>query len=209
MAEEDKEIIKRPEDNLTKIEQEELTKYRRSDGYAPLAASTAVRLYQLFLLGHSCEEIVRTNDNRFPLGMVVDARIRHDWDRRRTEYIDRLYEEAGSMVRQRQVESAMFLGDMLAAAHAEYGPKFQKFIQSRDPKDLPPEFKIDTPTKYKMVIDGLMKITGQDKKDAAGAAVQVIGNNVMLQESGSKTVTSQEGFDILKQLERLDSEKVK
>lgn len=203
------ELVKKDEDTLTATEQTELTKYRRQADYAPLATATAIRMYQLYLLGHSCEDIVRANDNKFSLGMIVDARLRHEWDRRRDEYIDRLYDEAGDLVKQRQIESAIFLGDMLAAAHTEFGAKLQKYIQTRDPADLPDTFRVDSITKYKMVVDAIMRVTGQDKKDVPGAAVQVIGNNVTLQEAPSKKVTSQQSFDILRALEQMDANEKK
>lgn len=199
------ELAKRPEDALTPFEQEELTKARRTDGFAPISSLVAVKMYQLFLLGHTCEEIVRANDHKFSLGMVLDARIRHEWDRRREGYLDKLYEEAGNLVKQRQVESAFFLGDMLAAAHAEYGTKLQKFIQTRDPADLPETFKVDSITKYKMVVDALVLVTGQDRKKTPGAQVQVIGNNVTLQEAPKKAMTGEEGFNILRALEQMDA----
>lgn len=197
------EIIKKPEEDLTVTEQEELQKWRRSPTFAPISTVIAVRMYQLYLLGHTCEEIVHANENHFTLGMVLDARIRHEWDRRREEYLDVLYAEAGTIVKQRQIEGAIFLGDMLAAAHAEYGPKLQKFIQTRDPNDLPDTFRVDSITKYKMVVDAIMKITGQDKKEVPGAAVQVIGNNITLESK--KPMTGQEGFNLLRAMDQLDA----
>lgn len=198
-------IAKKPEDALTQTEADSLTKWRRASDYAPLATVTAIKMYQLYLLGHTCDEIVKSNENKFSLGMVVDARMRHDWDRRRAEYIDKLYNEAGDIVKQRQMESALFLGDMLAAAHVEFGEKMQKYIQTRDPADLPANFRLDSITKYKMAIDGLMRVTGQDKKEASGAAVQVIGNNVTLQEAPNKKLDPKQSLDLLRVLEQIDS----
>jgi hypothetical protein len=196
------EIVKRPEDSLSVSEQEELHRWRRGKETAPLALSTAFRMYQLFLLGHSCEEIARSNEGRFPLGMILDSRLRHEWDKRRAEYLDKLYSEAGEMLRQRQVESAAFLGDMLAAAHAEIQPQLQKFIQTRDVNDLPNTFRADSITKYKMIVDALMKVTGQDRKEG-GAAVQVIGNNVTVGEKSQKAPLS--GSDALALLRAFDT----
>jgi hypothetical protein len=201
------EIVKRPEDALTAVEREEWQKWRRT-ATAPLSPAVAVRLYELFLLGHSCDDIVRANENKFPLGMVLDARLRHEWDRRREAYLERLYSEAGENVRQRQVESAVFLTDVLAAAHVEHGDKLKKFLQTRDPKDLPDVFKVTSITTYKMVIDSLMKVTGQDKKPGdTGPAVQVIANNATLNEAPKKGLTGQDALSVLKAFEQMDKKK--
>lgn len=196
------------EPNLTEWEFEQYSKWRRSKDTSPLAISTALKMYEMFLLGHSCEEIYRANDQKFPLGMILDARLRYEWDRRRSAYLDQLFGEVGIAVKQRQVEGAMFLGDVLAAAHQQFGDKVKKFLQTKDPNDLPAELKVTSITTYKMVIDALMKITGQDQKGGGNAtpAVQVIGNNVTLQEAPKKKLGSSQAFDLLKELERLDQE---
>lgn len=199
------EIIKRPEDGLSVLEKEELTKFRRS-GSAPLALSTALKMYELFLLGKSCEEIMRANDSRFPLGMILEARIRYDWDKRREAYIESLFTETTGLVKQRQLESAVFLGDLVAAAHKQFGSKIQKFIQSGDVADLPSDFKVTSITSYKMVVDAFMKITGMDQKQKGDekAGVNVIANNVTLQEQPKTPMVGQDALSILKGLEQLD-----
>lgn len=199
-------IDKPPDDGLTVLEREEWQKWRRSNDPSPLAASTALKMYELFLLGHSCEEIVRSNENRFPLGLVVDARMRYKWDRRRDEYLNKLFNDAGDIVRQRQIEGAVFLGDVLAAAHKQYGGQLRKFMQTGDVKDLPDQFKADSITKYKMIVDALTKITGQDKKDAPTItpAVQVIGNNVTLAEQPKGAMDSQDALTLLRLLDDKD-----
>lgn len=199
-------LAPKPEDILTPFESEQLAKWKRSKDLAPLSPIVAVRMYELFLLGHSCEEIFRANEQKFPLGMILDARLRHDWDRRRDAYIESLYNEAGNSVKQRTVESAMFLGDLLAAAHIQHGDKLRKFIQTKDVNDLPDELKIDTITKYKMVIDAFKFVTGQADQKGGTPAVQVIGNNVTLQEQPKqKAQTSgQDALSILKALDQLD-----
>lgn len=203
------ELAKRPEEGLTTFEREEWMKWKRSPSAAPLAISTALKMYELYLLGHSCDEIYRANENRFPLGLIIDARVRFEWDKRREAYLNGLFSEAGNAVKQRQIESAMFLGDVLAAAHKQHGDKFKKFLQTGDVKDLPDEFKITSITMYKMAVDALMKVTGLDQKtkNSDGPSVQVIANNATLNEAGAqkKTGTSgEDAFTILKRLSQLD-----
>lgn len=201
--------IVKTEPNLTEWEFEQYSKWRKSKDTSPLALSTALKMYEMFLLGHSCEEIFRANDQKFPLGMILDARLRYEWDKRRSAYLDQLFGEVGVAVKQRQVEGAMFLGDVLAAAHQQFGDKVKKFLQTKDPNDLPAELRVTSITTYKMVIDALMKITGQDQKGGAGGTntpVQVIGNNITLQEAPKKRMQSAQAFDVLKELEKLDQD---
>lgn len=191
---------KKPEDALTVMESEALYKWRRGEDTTPLSPFVAVKMYELFLLGHTCEEIVRSNDNKFALGLVVDARLRHNWDSRREAYLEQLYAEAGTAVKQRQVEGAVFLSDMLAAAHKEYGAKFHKYLQTGDAKDLDDRMKISSITQYKMVIDGLKAITGQDKK-AAPAEAPVVNINV---PAAPEITTPTEAHNIIDMLNALD-----
>lgn len=204
------ELAKRPEDGWTEYEQEELKKWRRSSkDPAPLALSTSLKMYELFLIGHNCEEIGRANDGKFPLGMILDARLRYQWDRRRDAYVEQLYNEAGNVVKQRQIESALFLGDLLAASHKQHGDQLKKFLQTGDPKDLPDDLKVTSITTYKMAVDALMKVTGQDGKGGKGDSplVQVIANNVSTGEPQKKGTTGADAFTILKTLEQIDTKK--
>jgi hypothetical protein len=197
------ELAKKPEDSLTESEREELFKWRRTADAAPLALSLSVRMYELFLLGHSCDAIAKANDNRFPLGMILDARVRHQWDKHRDEEVSRLLKDVGTVVRQRQAEGAMFLGDLLASAHLQFGQQLRKFIQTRDPKDIPDQFRVDSLTKYKMVLHALELIIGTDDKKSA-PSVQVFTQNATLQEGGSKKLTPDDAFKFLEALDQED-----
>lgn len=206
-------LVKKPEDNLTPIEREAYDKWRRGNDTSPLSPVVALKMYELFLLGHSCEEIVRANENKFPLGMVINARLMHDWDRRRQAYLDSMYEEAGKVVRQRQIEAALFLGDALAVAHKEFGQKFRAYLQTGDDKIIKDiGLKVTSITSYKMLVDAFMKVTGQEKngKDSAPLVQMNINGGSATVTDGKKatTVTGQDAFNLLRSLEVIDATEV-
>jgi hypothetical protein len=196
-----------PDDRLSEREQRELWLWKRGKDTAPLALSTALKMYELFLLGHSCEEIARANENRFSLGLILDARIRHNWDERRRAHLDHIYNDVGELVRQRQTESAVFLGDILAVAHKEYGNKFRKYLQSGDPNDLDNDMKVTSITTYKRTVEALMKVTGQDRpsKDSA-TLVQVNADNVTMSAGPQKQLQGEQAHSLIRLLDEFDKE---
>lgn len=202
-------LATRPEDNLTVMEREAYDKWRRGTDTTPLSPVVALKMYELFLLGHSCEDIARANENKFPLGMVVNARIVHDWDRRRSAYLDKMYEDAGNVIRQRQIESAFFLSDVMAVAHKQFGQKLRTYIQTGDESVLKGiDLKVTSLTTYKMAIDALMKVTGQEKPGKDGAPLVQINTGgapaTVTDKSGNTVTTGEDAFTFLKALERVD-----
>lgn len=202
-------LAKRPEDNLTILEREAYDKWRRGPDQMPISPVVALKMYELFLLGHSCDDIVRTNDNKFPLGMVLHSRVMHDWDRRRQAYLDQMYEDAGNVIRQRQIESAFFLSDVMAVAHKEFGAKLKAYLQTGDPEHLKKlDLKVTSLTSYKMAIDALMKVTGQEKpsKDSAPLVqINTGGSSATVTDKAGNTVTTgEDAFAFLKALDKVD-----
>lgn len=201
-------LAKRPEDNLTALEREAVEKWRRGADTSPLSPVVALKMYELFLLGHSCDEIARVNENKFPLGLIVNARIMHEWDRRRQAYLDQMYEDAGNVIRQRQIESAFFLGDVIALAHKEYGAKIKAYLQTGDKAHLTGlDLKVTSLTSYKMAIDALMKVTGQEKpgKDSAPLVqINTGGSATVTDKSGNTVTTGEDAFMLLRTLDRVD-----
>lgn len=150
----------------------------------PLAVTTSLKMYELFLNGYSCEEISRLNEHKFPTGMILDARLRHTWDDRRQQHLAELYGGIFDRVRQTQTEAVAFVSDLLSAAHKKHGDKLKKYLQSGEQADLDKtNLAIDTMTSYKTAADMLMKLTGQDKeKTPITNKTVVVGNNVSVTE---------------------------
>lgn len=159
-------------DQLSDLEREELERFLATDK-PPLSPNTAVKLYELFLAGHTCEEIQKQN-RQFSLGMIVHARIRDDWDGHRQRYLSDLYSQASKRFGQVQLESVNFLADAFAAVHKLNGDKLKRFLQTGDPKDLAGVGFLPSSVKtYKDLWETMLKITG---KDRPGVTVPVTVN---------------------------------
>ncbi len=132
---------------------------------APMALDTSMSLFQLYLHGLTCEEILSQEANKgFTMGQLLEARVRDGWDTRRQAYLDRLFSTIFDRVKQTQMESVSFTTDLLAAAHKLYGDQLRKFLQTGDEKDLGKAADlIKSLDAYRKVADVLLKMTGQDK----------------------------------------------
>ena len=128
-----------------------------------LSPILADQLYGLFEAGRTCEEIQALNKG-ISLGTIVRARIDFNWDQKRQEHFQGLFDRARTQAQQLTLESLSFLGDLLTAYHRSDKEKFQRFIQTADPDELKGTlaltgsgFKL-----YQAVLELIMKITGQD-----------------------------------------------
>lgn len=199
------EIVVSSRDKLTDKEKTTLAKWEKQKDKSPLATDISMALYELFLNGHSCDEIVRVaklNGSDFPLGMVLDARIRHNWDDRRETHLAHLFKEVGLTVKQRQMEAVTFVTDLLSAAHKMHGDKIRKFMHSGDKNDLG-DFAIGTMGSYTKTIELLLKLTGQDKATVSGGTqVNVIAGNAEVKTEEKKKIGP---LDAAKLLELIDN----
>lgn len=178
---------------LTPEEKKALKLYRAKND-PPLAPQIQMQLFELYLNGSSCEEIQRLNPN-VPLGMIVRARIDGDWDRRLSDYRDRLLTEVRTRVEQVQVESVMFTADMLAAANKMNGDKLKKFIQTGDSRELG-DLNITSLKQYRDAVELLLKLTGQDRK------VEVKGEQKTTIEVRAGKLTPKEAAALIKAADR-------
>jgi len=153
----------------------------------PLAPSLSAKLYNLFLNGYDCHEIVRLNEGLYSLGMVLEARVRDGWDQRRHDYLESLFSSVEDKAKQTQAESVMFLTDLMAATHKHYGDKLKKYIQSGDINDLG-DMRLDSPGAYKKVVEMFLKLTGQDGGGQAPAppGMHVVSQNTIIQQTPAK-----------------------
>jgi hypothetical protein len=149
---------------LAKLSTDEHIEYQRylASGKPPLSPGSALKLYELFVQGIECAEIARLNPT-LGLGIILRARIDHEWDKRRDEYLGDLYSQANTRLRQVGAESLNFLGLALAAAHKDLGEHMKKYLMSGNPEDLGP-FRIMSFKTYQSVVETLVKLTGQDNQ---------------------------------------------
>lgn len=144
---------------LTPQELEAYRKYVEANK-PPLAGSTSTQFFQVFLQGHTCEEIARLNPS-FGLGIIVRARVDFDWDRQRDEHIQHLLDNIRSVVQTTQLEAVQFVAEGLAVYRKMAGSKFQKYLQSGKEEDLG-DFKDMSFKTYKELLELLLKLTGQE-----------------------------------------------
>lgn len=188
-------IVKRPEpeDVLNDRERIALIAYRRGPAMR-LSAETQIKLYSLFLSGHSCSEIQELN-KAFSLGQILVARMEGEWDRRRKEHLDSLFENVRSRVQQTTLESVSFIADQIAAVHKMHGDKAKKYLVSGDPKDFD-DFGAGDIKGYKVLIEALQKITGTEK---AGTEVNVINRIEKDVSVQNKPLSSGQAAEIVRQ----------
>lgn len=160
-----------------------------------LAPSLNAKLFVLYLQGKTCEDIRRLNE-ALTLGDIVAARVQGRWDERRDEHLDRLLSETSLRVQQETLETAGFLCDMLAVARSEYGEKFQRFLMTKDPKELG-DLKIDSMDDLRKAIDMLQALTGQSRKSTVQHTGEV---QVAVPDAPTRALTPVEAAVALKQL---------
>lgn len=147
---------------LTERELREYRVYQRLNR-PPMAPSTQAQLFQLFLNGNGCEEIVRLNPNGFALGAVVRARIENDWDLKRQEHQEQLMLRVRERVQQVTLETIERVSNEMAASNKLINDKVKKFLQTGDPAELNGT-SIGNVRHLKEMVEMLQKLTGQDAK---------------------------------------------
>lgn len=146
---------------LNQEEKSELTSYL-SGGGLPLSPDTAAKFFELYLNGTDCYDIWKIN-KAFPYGAILDARIKYKWDIQKEEYAIRLQDNIKKKVAQAQLETADLMSDMLLAAKKKNGIKLKRYLQTGDEKELEDSLNIGSLKTLKDIVEGLMKITGQDR----------------------------------------------
>jgi hypothetical protein len=161
----------RPQDPLTPHERGTLEVYlerKRERPDPPLAPSLQLQLFELFLNGKTCEEISKLNPG-IGMGQVLKTRIEGDWDEKRHRHMDSLLMGVASRVQQVQLESVVFISDMLSATHKLHGEAIKRYLQTGNQAELK-GLAITNMKAYKEVLETLLKMTGQtvEKKQVTG-----------------------------------------
>jgi hypothetical protein len=169
----------------------------------PLPLATALKLYELFLNFYTVDEIYRINAQKIPLGKLVDARVRFQWDKRRKEQIDSMYSNIEQKVLRVKNEAVVHITDLLAAAHKVMGDKIKLFLQDGDPATLG-DLNVTNFKHYKELVELLKTLT--EKKEAPSKDVRVDGvvshiHSVKPLPDTDK-ITSSTASDILKLLDK-------
>lgn len=167
---------------------------------APIPLALALDMYTLYLNGYDCQEIFRVNGQRYPLGMIVDAKLRYSWDKRREMQLDLLYGNIQEKVLRVKNEAVSHLSDLLSAAHKIWGDKVKMFLQDGDITQLgsldPSSIKT-----YKELLTMLTLLTesqgGKSKEVKVDGTVQ----HVHTVSEPKKKLKSEVAHDLLKMIE--------
>ena len=126
----------------------------------PISPYTAIKLFELFLAGKTCEDIRRLNPN-FTLGQIVHARIDNEWDRRLKEHIESLYNNAAARISQVTLETALTLANLLSAKNKYYQDEVLLYLQTGKEEHLL-KLGLGGLDGYKKLVEVMQKLTGTD-----------------------------------------------
>lgn len=184
--------------------EQEIYKKAVEEGEPLLSLKPSSDLYNLFVQGIPISEIHKVNQN-FSIGTIMRTRVEHEWDRRRSEYLDILYNGINEKVSQTQAETVSFTTDVLAAYHKMMGTKIKKYLQSGDEAELGP-FQLMSIKNYKDLVEIMLKTTGQNNSKQ----VKVTHEHELKPDhptidvtpsvKKNKPIDSMEAFDLLKKI---------
>lgn len=135
-----------------------------------LSPKTSSEFLQLYLAGYITEEIQKMNPG-FKLGIIVKARIDHEWDRHKQEYIETLMTQTRETVLKTQLEAVRFSTDGMAVHQRVLGNAFKKYLQTGQLEDLGVHKDQINIRNYKEYVTLFMQLTGQDGKKQVTAEV--------------------------------------
>lgn len=190
--------MQRNEEKLGRLSELEQSAYKEwaLTQQPPLPLATAIKMYELFLNSYTTEEIFRVNGQQYPLGMIVDARLRYDWDDRRNSQIESMYSNIENKILRVKNEAVSNLADLLAAAHKIWGDKVKMFLQEGDPALLqgigldPSNMK-----NYKEILAMLSTLTEAKTKQVSGT---VQHQHVHVSVDPPKKMSGKVATDLLK-----------
>lgn len=184
---------------MTQKELEAYQKYLQS-GKPDLALTTSQNFFALFLNGHTCEEIAKLNP-AFGLGIIIKARVDHDWDRQREEHIQGLLASIRQTVQKTQLEGIRFVSDAITAYQKLAGEKFQRYLQTGKVEELG-DLKDMSFKTYKDLLELMMKLTGQSTESKKVTGEVVHRHQVeKAKPTGDRPMNSIEAADFLAGLE--------
>lgn len=157
--------------NLTHKEESAYRAHLRANE-PPLSPTLQQELFELYLKGSTLEEISRIN-KAIRLGPIVRAAVEGDWYGRRAVYVQGLLDGLRARVQQAQAEAVGFMSDYLAVAHKMFGDKMKRYLQTGDESELG-DLKPTSITHYKIVLEMLLKATGQGETKNSTVKVDVV-----------------------------------
>lgn len=186
---------------LSKDDCEALSLYIDSGG-KELALSTANKFFELFISGSDSYEIQRLNP-AFDLEVIQWCQVKYDWNRLKDEFFVRYQKQVMDKILKAHFDAASLYSDMITVACKKYADSFKKYIQTGDDKYLEGTMEITTVHQLQKAVEGLQKVTGQDKNiqiigGLPGVGMKQVGNEPPTEDtSAGKSMTTQTASRIL------------
>lgn len=148
------------EKGLSEREAKVLAQYVES-GKPGLAKVRSDSMKTIYTLGYSCEEI----HEMFPeysLGLILHARVTHEWDRTRLDLGDRLNKIKENVIVSK-LESVQFLTEMLKAVHVRHRQEILRFLANPEREEAPKVLP-NSLHGYQQILSLLDEVMGNNQK---------------------------------------------
>lgn len=131
-------------------------------GKYQIATDTIAAFFELYLNGNEPTEIARINKG-FPVEQINWAMVKYDWPVQRDQYMFDLQKNIRDKVIKAQLEATSLITDMITVSNKKNSEKLKKYIQTGDEEQLKGVMNIESLNGLLKTIEGLQKITGQDR----------------------------------------------
>lgn len=146
---------------LTQTDYEDMAEYIEAKK-PELALVTANKMFELFINGSDVDEIWTLNP-AFPKAAINWCRIKYDWDRMMKEQIFKMQQRIADRVMKAQLEATALYTDIISAANKKHSENLKKYLQTGDERYLKKTIDISSVHQLQKAVEGLQKVTNQDK----------------------------------------------
>lgn len=153
------------EKGLSEKEAKVLAKYVE-DGKPGLAKARSDSMKTIYTLGYSCEEIHEMFPE-YPLGLILHARITHEWDKTRVDLSEKLSRIKENVIVSK-LESVQFLTEMLKAVHIKHRQEILRFLANPEREEAPKVLP-NSLHGYQQILSLLDEVMGNNQKKDAKA----------------------------------------
>ena len=155
------EFWNRAMDLLSERDVGKLKEYINAGKYQ-ISPDTITAFFELYLNGNEPVEIARLNQG-FPLDQINWAMVKYNWPAQRDQHLFNLQNNIRDKVIKAQLEATSLITDMITVSNKKNSEKLKKYIQTGDEEYLKGVMNIESLNGLLKTIEGLQKITGQDR----------------------------------------------
>jgi hypothetical protein len=155
------EFWNRAMDLLSERDVSKLKEYIDAGRYQ-ISPDTVMAFFELYLNGNEPIEIARLNQG-FSLDQINWAMVKYNWPAQRDQHLFNLQNNIRDKVIKAQLEATSLITDMITVSNKKNSEKLKKYIQTGDEEYLKGVMNIESLNGLLKTIEGLQKITGQDR----------------------------------------------